>query len=205
MPIVLKKQIEPLINIGIWHLTETVEQIEPLINLFENEKIYYNNIKNDKRKREWLVARVLLARIIEKQPNIKYSKYGKPFLVNNDNINISITHSKNYVGVILANNKKVGIDIETISDRVENVKHKFLNNRELEWCNTQEFMTICWSAKETIFKIYEKELDFHDIIIDEIKEKDKFLRAIVIKNNENIEFKVPFFKIKNDVITYTML
>ena len=57
------------------------------------------------------------------QSNILLS-YGYPFLTDNS-YNISISHTGKYVRIILNKYRKVGIDIEKISDKVLRVRNKY--------------------------------------------------------------------------------
>lgn len=206
MPLILSKNPNPNIAIYVWKLTEKLEELQPLLTLNESEKRYLAKVSNNKRKREWIVVRVLLRQIFKKKINIAYTKHGKPYLSDISEKNISISHSKNYVAIILSNNTvKIGIDIESIAERIEKIVHKFLTPSEVSWADSQEIMTICWGAKEAIFKIYETALDFHDILIKPFSLADLFLEATVTKNSQQQIFKVFFEKIENDRLTYTFL
>lgn len=202
MPIVINTSVSADSKLGVWRLTEPLEELENLFPLLKHEEEQYKKYKNNKRKREWLVSRILLTELLQERAIIKYSKYGKPFL-DKETSKISISHSKNHVAVIVSNNFNPGVDIEHIAERVQKVKHKFLQAHELEWCKSNELMTLCWSAKEAIFKIYEKELDFHDIIIVKFDENDTSFYAFANKNKVNSKFKIYFERIENDVLTYT--
>lgn len=202
MPIVVNTPISSDSKLGIWKLTEPLVELEAIFPLLKHEEVQYQQFKNDKRKREWIVTRILLTELLQKRVLITYSKYGKPFL-DNSTQNISVSHSKNHVAIILSENFEVGIDIEHIADRVQKVKHKFLQKQELNWCTNIDLMTLCWSAKEAVFKIHEKELDFHDILIEEFDESDSYFNANVYKYNTIKSFRVYFDKIDEDVFTYT--
>jgi phosphopantetheine--protein transferase-like protein len=77
----------------------------------------------------------------------------------------------------------VGIDIEKIHDRILKIKDRFLSEKEIkEVCSGEiEKMTLCWSAKEAIFKKYGGETVF-------FKDKIEILKI-------NIEKKVIEFKL----------
>lgn len=206
MPLILSKNPSPNISIYVWKLTEKLEKIRTLLVLNEDEKRYFSKLNNERRKREWLVVRILLQQIFNEKIILNYTKYGKPYFLNLPNRNISISHSKNYVAVMLSDkNQKIGIDIETIAERIEKVTHKFLSPSELLWVDNQEFMTICWGAKEAIFKIYETDVDFRDILIKRFFSNDLYLEATVRKNKRQQLFKVFFEKLENDRLVYTFL
>lgn len=204
MPLFSIQRLSTGNKIGIWKITEPLSLLEDIFPLLPEEKKQYSKIKNENRKREWLASRILLTELTEKRDLIKYSQFGKPFLSSSAS-NISISHSKNFAAILLSSRYSPGIDIEHIATRVEKVKYKFLSDGELSWCKSLELMTACWSAKETVFKIYEKELDFHDMVIDAFSINDEYLTSTVIKNNEQRKFKVFFEKIEEDILTYTWL
>lgn len=202
MPIIINKRLAGSSKLGVWKLTENLELLEEIFPLLLEEKQFYNNIRNEKRKREWLISRILLTEILEKRVLISYTKHGKPY-IKNQTTEISITHSKNFVSLLLSNKLIPGVDIEHINDRVDKVKHKFLDKNELNWCQSLEAKTICWSAKEAIFKTYEKELDFHDVQIEKFNISDSHFTANVIKKDKAKSFKVFFTRIEDDILTYT--
>lgn len=202
MPIIINNRLPGNSKIGVWKLSEETKTLEDVFPLLSDEQDYYSNIKNEKRKREWLVARILLTELLERRFFINYTEHGKPFIKDCET-NISISHSKNFVSVILSNKLIPGVDIEHMSDRIDKVKHKFLDEDELTWCLSLESKTLCWSAKEAIFKTYEKELNFHEIQIQEFDVTDTHLTANVIKKNKERSFKVFFNRIEDDVLTYT--
>ncbi len=90
-----------------------------------------------------------------------YDDKGKPYLVG-DNRHISISHSHDFLAVIVNELESTGIDIELKRDKVLKIKHKFLTNEELLEANDDvEKLLIYWAAKETLYKIYGlKEVDF---------------------------------------------
>ena len=61
--------------------------------------------------------------------------------------------------VIIYEGKKVGVDIEKISERILKIKNKFLSPEELKFIassNELEQLHVCWGAKESLFKLYGK-------------------------------------------------
>ena len=136
-----------------------------LLSLLEN-KDYYTSIqekKSESRKQEWLSIRLLLKEILGEEKEIVYCESGKPVL-KDQSYNISISHTKGYISLILNKNKSVGIDIERISNRVYNIRSRFLNEKEEVNISTQNeliHLLLHWSAKETLFKILEEnDVDF---------------------------------------------
>lgn len=189
--------------LGIWKKEEAIELLESVYELNTTEKAEYKKISNEGRRKEWLLVRILLTEMIQKRVTIVYNINKKPLIKNSD-INITISHSKNFVTIITSKTEFAGIDVEHISERVGKVKHKFLNSDELSWCNTLELQTACWSAKESVFKLYEKNLDFHDMIIEHFDLTGQFgkLKLKVVKKDKEGSYMVNIRKIENDIITY---
>jgi 4'-phosphopantetheinyl transferase EntD len=129
----------------------------------------------EKRRCEWLTVRLLLKEISGREREILYMPNGKPHLADNS-FNISISHTGNrrrqaneaaglgYAAVILNPERPVAIDIERISERIHNVKRRFMSVEELAAISkTDELVHLLlhWSAKETVFKLMDMEnVDF---------------------------------------------
>lgn len=150
-------------KIGIWKIEENVET---LTNLLSNKEYYFaelSKIGNENRKKEFLIGRILVQNLSGETQEIFYDNNGKP-LLKSDSHKISISHTKNYVCVIIHTNKEVGIDIEHIKDKIKSVQNRFLNKKELQNIdNTQEIshLLLHWCAKEVLFKIINKKnVDF---------------------------------------------
>lgn len=190
---------------GVWKKEEPLELLESVYLLNTHEEKEYQKISNETRKKEWLTTRILLTELLEKRSTILYTEHRKPF-IENQKTNISISHSQNFVALIISSDYYPGIDVETISKRVEKVKHKFLSDDELEWCLTLEQLTACWSAKEAVFKIYEKELNFHDMVISpfDIEANTGKIKLKVIKSTKEAQYVLTFCSIENDILTYTL-
>jgi 4'-phosphopantetheinyl transferase len=92
---------------------------------------------------------------------LRYTVENKPFL-NNRHEHISISHSHDKLAIILNEKENTGIDIELIRDKVRNIQHKFLSEKEMRFANNEvEKLITLWAAKEALYKIYGlKEVDF---------------------------------------------
>jgi len=155
----------PNYTIAIWKITETLEELLQL-----SHAISTADFNTEKRKKEWLVSRLLLNEI---NPNysISYNPFGAPEL-NNGNY-ISISHSKGLVAIIISQ-QQVGIDIEEISEKALRVSSKFVSTNNLKPL-TAEKATLIWCCKEAIFKWHQKgNVDFiNDIRLNQFELKEK--------------------------------
>lgn len=120
-----------------------------------------SNMKSERRVIEWLATRVLLSELLEGDPMIENSSDGRPFL-SDGSYHISISHTKDYVAILLSEKFQVGIDIETISDRICRIRERFVSEQEyIDEKNDVIHLLLHWSAKETMFKLLnESEVDF---------------------------------------------
>jgi hypothetical protein len=121
--------------------------------LTKKEKIRLSTFTTEKRKKEY-VGVISLKNHFFKNDEINYDEFGAPFLLNQKDRFISISHSHIYIGMIIAN-FKIGLDIELISDKVIRVTSKFINKKE-EMCfdtHSAEEMIRIWTMKEVLYKI----------------------------------------------------
>ena len=138
----------------IWRMDETLEELLEMSQHHYDHEI--ENISNEVRKKERIISRFLLETLVGRKVEVKYADSGKPFC---DGVHFSISHTKNFVAVIVSN-KPVGVDIEYKNDRIFRVTEKFMHPEELkilsECTEKQKFALLCWCAKETVFKIIEE-------------------------------------------------
>ena len=138
----------------IWRMDETLRKLLEMSQHHYDHEI--ENISNEVRKKERIISRFLLETLVGKKVEVKYADSGKPFC---DGMHFSISHTKNFVAVIVSN-KPVGVDIEYKSDRIFRITEKFMHPDELktlsECSEKQKFALICWCAKETVYKIIEE-------------------------------------------------
>jgi len=157
----VEKMIYEQFNAGdarilIWEISESVED---LISALSNFDVYAADFKKPgttNRQLEFLSVRVALNQLVGREVTVIYDINGKPFL-KDKSFYISISHTKNLVAVMVHPSKRVGIDIETVSDRVLKVRNKFLSADELNHLYSDDENTkklqIGWSAKEAVYKI----------------------------------------------------
>ncbi|MEE0990195.1 MAG: 4'-phosphopantetheinyl transferase superfamily protein [Paludibacteraceae bacterium] len=167
----------------IWRMDETLEELLELSHHHYDHEI--ENISNDVRKKERIISRFLLETLVGKKVKVKYADSGKPFC---DGVHFSISHTKNFVAVIVSN-EPVGVDIEYKSDRIFRITEKFMHPDELktlsECSEKQKFALICWCAKETVFKIIEE----NGVDFAKMNCKVNFDEIILTYKNRNFTLK----------------
>ena len=188
---IIKKYTENNCQIAIWDLNESLTELLKLGARFDS-----SNFKTEKRKKDFLASRLLLNEL-EPNQQISYNSNGAPEISNGKHI--SISHSKNLVAIIISD-KKVGLDIEHISEKLLKLSPKFIADSSQQDL-TKEKATLIWCCKEAVFKWYQKGgVDFiKDIIMPEFTVKEKEIITIQFKNKElNLNYK----KINNNYLVY---
>lgn len=180
MPIVLQHQLSASVSICIWQITETEAFFMDTYLLNPADLHEIQNIKLESRRLEKWACRAALGSLTNSnRVDITYTSNGQPLFEKGC---ISFSHTKDLAFVAWSENP-IGVDIEKITPRILNLKHKFMNSEEsihFDPKNCKD-VTLIWSAKEAIYKWYSKgELDFSE---DMIIFKDP-LRAILKKEIE---------------------
>ena len=156
MPLLFRENIDNG-EIGIWKISESIDDLLLLARLTESDSMAFSEIKAPHRKKEWLTVRVLLNELSDKQTRISYHNDGRPF-AENSIFNISISHTGIYVAIVLHSKAIPGIDIELVNRQVGRVANRFLSNDEKSNCfegkELSNFRLLMhWCAKEAIFKM----------------------------------------------------
>ena len=158
----------------IWHCSEDINFFSSKLNLTNYELEILAKRKNSKKALEFLCSRLLL-RLCKLDPNdLSYNEFGAPILKSGKFV--SISHCKNYVTLLLSN-QSCGVDIETKRKQILNIKHKFLNQTDINNISVENIsdLTLIWTLKEAIYKLCQYPgIDFKDQI---------FVSTIDIKNN----------------------
>lgn len=203
MAVLIQKNIHPHLKLGVWYIAEAKEELMILAKKIQINLSKLPEVKNENRIRQWLATRLLLHHFFT-AVEIIYDDLGKPFLSNG--WNISISHSGNYVAIILNEKEPCGIDIEQISPKVERIKHKFLNETDLKNTTTEQDLTIYWSAKEALYKYYGKKevLFIENLFIEDFYETKNNFTGIIIMSDLNIKLNMSWEKIEDYVLVYSL-
>lgn len=155
MPLIFTYDPLPAVTLAIWRLTEDIPQLSDMVFLHPEEKFTLRSYKNELRKKQWLAVRALVQLITPNSPMICYDEHGKPFFSNGD-VHLSISHSGQFVAVILSRTIPAGIDIEVPRDKILRVASRFLSPSEALDPQEPEYLnklTIHWCAKEAMYKM----------------------------------------------------
>ena len=153
MPLVYQQNINDTAKIGVWHIKEPesffLEHYTPPIE-----------IKHHQKRIQHLAGRFLL-KVLDQSISLDHiliSEKGMPFLKNNERF-FSISHSDDFVAVIINNHHSVGIDIESVKNKIVLIVNKFITEEEMKILSETGLennlhCTIGWTIKEAMFKWY---------------------------------------------------
>jgi phosphopantetheinyl transferase len=150
---------------GVWKIEESADD---LLFLLERKDAYRDALaekRTEKRKQEWLAARVLLKELLGEEALIGYRPNGAPYLPEK-NMHISISHTNGYAAVSLNPDSPAGIDIEYRSDRILKVRSRFMSEEEdaaVDPEHEADHLLVYWCVKEALFKrVGQSDIDFRE-------------------------------------------
>ncbi|MFR9166569.1 MAG: 4'-phosphopantetheinyl transferase family protein [Dysgonomonas sp.] len=200
------KEQEKDFTLGIWKIDESKEE---LFDLFGNKYFLDKDIqglKSDNKILERLSVRALLKTLLNEEVNINYHKSGKPFIAKN-NLNISISHTKGYVAVLLSPNNEIGVDIQHITPKVLQVQNRFIAENEYIVDNEDKIIHLLlhWAAKETLYKAIGTGVNLKkSFCIEKFTPKSEgSFRATYLMSNPKKTFNIQYMVTSDFVFTYT--
>ena len=154
MPLFKRRKIGDHSVLGIWECSETLEELLSLVILDAKDRTKLAAFTNPKRKIHFLSVRVLFE-IISGNSKICYDENGKPFQ-KGANHAISISHSHDFVAILISPSPFIGIDIQRKQDNILRIRNRFINEfekRSFDYDNIDD-LTLIWCAKECVYKIH---------------------------------------------------
>lgn len=192
MPIFFQHQINDTTRLGIWKIEETEE-------FFKSNVPQHRDVTHPHKRLQHLAGRFLLQYLFPDFPYelIQIADTRKPFLPD-ERYHFSISHCGDYAAAIVSRDQRVGVDIEIPVDKVLRVKDKFLSQgerKQFENADLEE-LTVCWSAKEAIFKWYGGSgVDFKDHIhLNKKSGYDKIDCSFTLGKKRNLEIEYRNFR-----------
>ena len=186
----------------LWRIDDLENIMDPNNELNSDDYKIFLTRKANHMKRQFLASRKLIA-LVDPDLMVSY-KDDMPFL--SDNRNISISHSDNVVTILISENKGIGIDVERINNKVNSIKSKFLNQKEINYLNGYEEsrnLTRVWTAKEAIYKALRMPgiIFSENILIEEFNNESKTGIGKFISTNQEKKFKLYFYDLDNYCLT----
>ena len=164
MPLFFQLQIDEHTQLAVWKIEEEEA-------FFLKKVPLQRAITHPHKRLQHLAGRYLLQYLFPEFPIdlIKIADTRKPFL-EDEAFHFSISHCAHFAAAIVSKEKRVGVDIEVVSTKIEKVQHKFSSIEEMKcinvsWLHQKETfttentstihatqLTFLWSCKEAIFK-----------------------------------------------------
>ena len=210
MGLYLKKELDNEAVIGVWQITETEEELKELSSTPSDEMEEISFIRSESLRKQRLAVRALLNTLFDDKVYLSHHDNGKPYLENNP-VNISITHTEKYVAVILHEEENVGIDIESLDRDFSAVEKKALSEDEIDDLEDDEKrneqLAIYWCAKEAVYKLLSRyNVDFAEQIeIERFRPRGEGeLEATFTSKNEEEEFDLEYITFDRHVLVWVV-
>ena len=206
MPLVYQQNINAHTRLGVWHISEGED-------FFLERVPLKKEITHPHKRLQHLAGRLVLSELYEDFPIrlIQIADTKKPYLPG-EAFHFSISHCGDYAAAIVSKENRVGVDIEMPQNKIEKIKHKFLEAPEQEMLyrlpvKTLDALTMAWSIKEAMFKWYAAgKVDFREhMTIDSCRVKDNEFQAICIfKKGDPVELIVKGIFLNNNCLTWVV-
>ena len=201
MPII--RTIRPNDNtlVGIWKITESIEDLSSQVVLSSKSKELLKNRKSRVHKLQFLSIRAILLEFGYSDQDLSYIN-NSPIL--NNGKTISISHS-NLFSCVIISDFKAGIDVQEFNNKINIIAKKFIGYETLYVKdNDTQIMSIIWNIKESIYKIAEIiGLDYknHSLVIP-FNINDDFTYSWLIYKKRKERYISYFFTIENYSFAY---
>ena len=209
MGLYLKKELDNEAVIGVWQITETEEELKELSSTPSDEMEEISFIRSESLRKQRLAVRALLNTLFDEKVYLSHHDNGKPYLENNP-VNISITHTDKYVAVILHEEENVGIDIESLDRDFSAVEKKALSEDEIDDLEDEkrnEQLAIYWCAKEAVYKLLSRyNVDFAEQIeIERFRPRGEGeLEATFTSKDDEEEFDLEYITFDRHILVWVV-
>jgi len=214
MAVVLTQKVSEDEIFGIWHITETEEDLRQNLDNTARADNMMEGVSHPLKRLEFLASRLLTEHVTTQLglpfKGIYKDSHGKPHpIISQENLNyhLSLSHSYPFAASCVHLKKPVGIDIEIPREKLARVSHKFIHEAEVSLTHDNNIDQLCiiWAAKEAIFKMNGRNgLSFkEDILIKEVKNTEKQVLAEVRINGKIEKVSIDYFEFKNNWIAFT--
>ena len=210
MALYLKKELENDARIYVWHITETEQDLRENTQVPDDELEELSFMGSEARRKEKLAERALLNAIFEEKVYLGHHDNGRPYLQNMA-MEISISHTNDFVAIILHPDEDMGIDIEKLDRDFSAVEKKALSEDEREDLsdrNRNLQLAIYWCAKEAVYKRMSiNGVDFAEQIAVEkfSPREDGELEAVFHhKDGTEVEINLEYMTFEDHVMVWVM-
>lgn len=164
MPLVYQQNINESTKIAVWHIAEQEEFFLASVPLQREIRHWHKRLQH-------LAGRLLLKEMYPEFPVelIQVADTRKPFLAD-EPFHFSISHCGDYAAAIVSKTYRVGVDLELLNTKIEQIAHKFTSEEEIQKIQNSKIenqnLTLCWSIKESVFKWWGRgQVDFRRNIL----------------------------------------
>lgn len=160
MSLYCKKTLDNGLQIVVWHLTETLEQLEEHVVLSSDDSDRFLAISVSAKRREFLAGKYVLEKACGILGiafyGIEKDEHGKPHLQGRE-FEISLSHTEDFIVAVFMKDRPVGVDLEKPREQIFKVLPRLYSPIEVEAVGYDlDKATIYWSAKEALYKLYGK-------------------------------------------------
>lgn len=210
MGLYLHKTLENDAEILVWQITESEEELKKMCSIPSDEMEEIEMYRSESQRKQKLAVRALLEQAFDEKVYLNHHDNGKPF-IENEAINISITHTEKYVAIILHDEDDLGIDIESLDRDFSAVESKALNEDEIDDLEDDkeeknEQLAIYWCAKEAIYKrMSVNKVDFAEQIEVEsfnVRKEGELEATFIHKDGYEEEFDLEYMIFDRHVLVW---
>ena len=210
MGLYLKKKLDNEATIGVWQITETEQELIELSSTPSDEMEEISFLRSESMRKQRLAVRALLNTLFDEKVYLSHHDNGKPYLENNP-VNISITHTEKYVAVILHEENDCGIDVESLDRDFSAVEKKALSEDEIDDLEDEkrnEQLAIYWCAKEATFNLLSRyNVNFAEQIEVErfrVRGEGELEATFIDKNEDEEEFDLEYMTFDRHVLVWVV-
>jgi phosphopantetheine--protein transferase-like protein len=208
MALYLRKKLDNKAEIAVWHVTESEEELLGLTSVPNDELEEISLFRSESQRRQKLAVRALINEVFEEKMYLNHHDNGQPYL-ENCATNISITHTENYVAIIIHDDEEVGIDVESLDRDFSVVEKKALSEDEiddLEKDKRNEQLAIYWCAKEAIYKrmsqnrvVYAEQIEVEKF---NVRKEGELEATFIHKDEHEEEFELEYMVFDRHVLVW---
>lgn len=152
--------------------------------LTDSDREFLATLTAPARREQWSTVRSILRRELGENAELRYSASGALVLAKpvGEVCSLSVSHTAEWVAVLLSNGRRCGVDIESLGRGFAKVAPRYISHEERERLAEkvgEYFEAIVWSAKEALYKYGASEgCDFiGDMVITDIDSKQGIVYA----------------------------
>ena len=189
----------------LWKIDEDFDTLFSQVRLKDSSLERIKSMKSESHQKGFLAVRMLLQHNDYSDFDLFYDSFGKPQIkpqgCSIKEVEVSISHSHQFSAIVISD-KKVGLDVEQIREKVLRIAPRFMNVSHLENLTQEQKIkkaTVVWGIKESIFKIKnEAGISFPNHIFEEDFDfQDKKATATLKFNNIEETFQIAFDSVED--------